>query len=363
MIFESLNRGECKTYLVACPETREALLVDPLLTRVEQDLAVLERLGLRLGTVLDTHVHADHLSACTVLKERTGARIAMFSGTPAKNVDVKLEDGSELAVGRLRARILHTPGHTTDSITVVFPDRIVTGDFLFLGEGGAGRTDLLGGDAGQHWDSLQKLRGLADSVRVYPGHDYHGRESSTLGEERAHNERLRPRTREEYVKWLSGFDFGAAPWMVDVVKANISGARDPKCVTIPADTATCEVKTGACATGGVAADPAVRTISARDVASRLEQQVPAFVLDVRNPDEFNGELGHVAGATLIPVHELSGRLGELRGREEETIYTICKMGGRAAKAAKILTSAGFSNVWSVEGGMVAWNREQLPVTR
>lgn len=358
MIFEQLNPGSCKTYLVACERTREAMLVDPVLPRVAEDLRALEARGLRLRAVLDTHVHADHLSGCAELRERTGADYVMHERGAARCANRKVRDGAELAIGDVRLRVLHTPGHTKDSMTVVLPDRILTGDFLFLGEGGAGRTDLLGGDAGDHWDALQKLAGFPDTTLVYPGHDYHCRSHSTLGEERRQNERLRPRQRQEYVDWLQGFRLGAAEWMLEVIRANAACTRDPNAVAIPAENATCEVKAPpAASTGGI------RTIRCEDLAAWREAKKPHVVLDVRQPDEYVGELGHIEGARLVPLADLAGRVGELQDLRDATIVTVCKMGGRSAKAAGLLVAAGFRDVVSMDGGMVRWNACSLPIAR
>jgi glyoxylase-like metal-dependent hydrolase (beta-lactamase superfamily II)/rhodanese-related sulfurtransferase len=359
MIFEQLNPGPCKTYLIASDRSREAMLVDPILTRAEDYLRLLSERGLKLRYVLDTHVHADHLSACALLKDKTGARYVMHKSATVAEADHKIAESELLQLGDVPVRVLHTPGHTADSMSVLLPDRILTGDFLFLGEGGAGRTDLLGGDSGAHWDSIQKLAGLSGELWVYPGHDYRCRDRSALAEERNKNERLRPRGRKEYVEWLSGFQLGPAPWMVDVIRANTACTRDPNAVRIPAENATCEAKPSSAPPGGI------RTATPEDLAQLLRRPAGErpFVLDVRNPDEFVGELGHVEGATLIPLPELPMRLHELRGREAVPVYTICKMGGRSAKAAGILQGAGFKNVISMEGGMVRWNQCQLPVTR
>jgi glyoxylase-like metal-dependent hydrolase (beta-lactamase superfamily II)/rhodanese-related sulfurtransferase len=356
MIFEQLNPGACKTYLIACERTRQAMLVDPILPRVDEYLGLLASRGLTLACVLDTHVHADHLSGCAALRERTNANYAMHETSKAACANVKVGDGGEIAVGDVRARVLHTPGHTKDSLTLVLPDRILTGDFLFLGEGGAGRTDLLGGDSGEHWDSLQKLGRLGDGMLVFPGHDYHCHSHSTLGEERAKNERLRRRSRAEYVAWLAEFKLGAAEWMVDVIRANAACTCDPNAVAIPAETNTCEVKAPAAASG-------MRTITCESLAELLGKNPRPFVLDVRNRDEWVGELGRVDGAKLIPLPELAGRVGELKGLEQRPIVTICKMGGRSAKASGILMNAGFTDVRSMDGGMVRWNACMLPVSR
>jgi glyoxylase-like metal-dependent hydrolase (beta-lactamase superfamily II)/rhodanese-related sulfurtransferase len=359
MIFEQLNPQSCKTYLIACERTRQAMLVDPILPRVGEYAKILADRGLTLSTVLDTHVHADHLSGCAALRDLTKANYVMHEAAAASCANRKVGDGTEIAIGDVRARVVHTPGHTKDSLTLVLADRILTGDFLFLGEGGAGRTDLLGGDPGDHWDSLQKLADFPDGMLVFPGHDYHCREHSTLGEERAKNDRLRRRPRAEYVAWLAGLKMGPAPWMVDVIRANAACTRDPNAVAIPAEGNTCEVKAPPVAPGG----GAVRTIRCEEVAALLGKNPRPFILDVRNPDEWVSELGRVEGARLLPLPELPARLQELRGLEAQPIITICKMGGRSAKAAAILMGAGFTNIQSMDGGMVRWSSCMLPVTR
>jgi sulfur dioxygenase len=271
----------------------------------------------------------------------------------------RVADGDEVRLGDVRLRVLHTPGHTQDSITLVLPDRIITGDFLFIGEGGAGRTDLPRGDAGEHWDALQKMGSLPDSTLVYPAHDYHGRVSSTLAEERTKNPRLAARTREAYVAWLGSLRLGPAAWMADVIKANYACARDPRAAWIPVDQPSCEVKGTA---GNVNAE-LVKIITAEALADALRSGRPPLLLDARQPEELVGELGHIAGALPIPVGELPKRLGELAGREGSRIVTVCRSGGRSATAAAILSVAGFKDVRSLEGGMRRWNELALPVDR
>jgi glyoxylase-like metal-dependent hydrolase (beta-lactamase superfamily II)/rhodanese-related sulfurtransferase len=359
MIFEQLNDGACKTYLIACEETREAMLVDPVLERVDVYLDDLRRRKLGLRQVLDTHVHADHISGGPALRDRAGADYVMHTLSASACANVRVDDGDELRVGRVRLQVVHTPGHTQDSITLVLPDRIITGDFLFIGEGGAGRTDLPGGDAGEHWDALQKLRALPDATLVFPAHDYHGRASSTLAEERRKNPRLLPRSREDYVTWLGTLRLGPAAWMADVIKANYACARDPRAAWIPVDQPTCEVKGTA---GNVNAE-LVKLTSAEALADALRSGQPPLVLDVRQPEELVGELGHIAGALPIPVGDLPRRLSDLAGREGARVVTVCRSGGRSATAAAILSVAGFKDVRSLEGGMQRWNELALPVDR
>jgi glyoxylase-like metal-dependent hydrolase (beta-lactamase superfamily II)/rhodanese-related sulfurtransferase len=358
MIFEQLNPGACKTYLVASESTREALLVDPVLPHLELYLSELAKRGLTLRFVVDTHVHADHLSACAALRDRTNAEYVMHQNATVKCVSRKLRDGDTLRVGDVAVTALHTPGHTKDSMSLLLEGRILTGDFLFIGEGGAGRTDLFGGDAGDHWDALQRLANLPDATVVFPGHDYHCKQSSTLGDERKHNARLARRARTEYIQWLSQFQAGPSAWMTDVVKANVQCTRDPNAVAIPQENNTCEMKPAAAAGGG-----AVRTISPEQLADLISTKRPDLILDVRNPDEYTGELGHVAGSILIPLGELQRRIPEIAAYADKSVITICKMGGRSSQAASVLGNAGFRNVQSMAGGMVRWRALQYPVER
>ena len=186
MVFEELNgvESECRSYLVA--DSGEALIVDPLLEKVDSYLARLSALKLRLKYAADTHTHADHLSGSKELSRRTGARIA---GSPEAVAHVPLREGSELIVGQVRIRVWDSPGHTADSQVFLLPDRVIAGDTLFIGA--TGRTDLPTGDPEQEWDSVQRLLKLADEIQVWPGHDYNRRTSSTIGDERRSNNRLR----------------------------------------------------------------------------------------------------------------------------------------------------------------------------
>ena len=194
---------------------------------------------------------------------------------------------------------------------------------------------------------------------MFPAHDYHGRVSSTLAEERQKNPRLAPRARQDYVTWLGSLRLGPADWMANVIKANYACARDPRAVWIPVDQPSCEVK----GTAGNVNTELVKVVSAEQVADTLGGKHPPLVLDVRQPEELQGELGHIAGARAIPVGELPRRLAELAEHEGTPIVTVCRSGGRSATAAAILSVAGFKDVRSMEGGMRRWNEIHLPVER
>lgn len=185
MIFEELNgvQSECRSYLVA--SKGEAVIVDPLLERVDAYLARLAALGLRLAYAADTHTHADHLSGAKELSRRTGAK---STGMPRRVVQAPLSEGDALEVGDLRLLVWASPGHTADSILFVLPDRVLAGDTLLIGA--TGRTDLPTGDCEQEWDSVQRLLTLPDETQLWPGHEYNQRTFSTIGEEKRDNKRI-----------------------------------------------------------------------------------------------------------------------------------------------------------------------------
>jgi len=357
MIFRQLNPGPCRTYLIGDETTGEVALVDPVLDRVQDYLELLEKEHLRLAQIIDTHTHADHISGGPALCDHTRAPYAMHHLGRPHCPTQRLRDGDTIKVGGVTLRCLHTPGHTNDSLTLVAGDRLLTGDFLFIGDAGAGRTDLPTGDPGEHFDSLQKLKSLPDGMEVHPAHDYQGKVSSTLGQERHDNPRLRFKSKEEYVRWLANLATPPPDWMKNVVEANYACTQTPGAVWIPVDLPACQVKGSL--TLGVDGQP-VETITAEEARRRLDAG-GALVLDVRNPGEYTGELGHIDGSLLIPVPALAERLGELEAHRDRTIITVCKSGGRAHTAAGILMQAKFPRVVSMEGGMTRWRELGYPI--
>ena len=357
LVFEQLNPDACKTYLVGSPESREAALVDPVLGATEEYLKVLDKDGWSLRYVIDTHTHADHLSGGLLLSQRTGAEYAMHRKAGSKHASLRLSDGSTLPLGGTILEAIETPGHTKDSITLKLPARILTGDFLFIG--GAGRTDLAGGDPGDHWESLHRvIPKLDEATLIYPGHDYQGRRESVLREEKRTNANLEPRGREEYVSWLSSMRRPTPDWMIETVRANNEGPTDTSLNFMPAD----EVSACMCEPAPALGLPELSVEDVRRlVASGGESG--RLLLDVRQPDEYAGELGHVPGSILIPLPELPARLSEIERYRNKKVIAICRSGSRSAKATVLLMDAGFQDVWNMTGGTLAWREKGFPLER
>jgi sulfur dioxygenase len=208
------------TYLLGCPETGQAMLIDPVIVSVERDLAELSRLGLRLTMSVDTHIHADHITAALELKKRTGSRIAAAAFERLPCADVEIEEGRPLQVGSVRLEPLHTPGHTDGHFAFSASDRVFTGDALLID--GCGRTDFQNGDADALFRSVTtKLFTLPDDTLVYPAHDYQQRRVSTIAQEKARNPRLGGnRTAQEFSRIMATLDLPYPAFIDHAVPGN-----------------------------------------------------------------------------------------------------------------------------------------------
>lgn len=226
------------TYLLIDATTRDAILIDPVDHQLERDMAVLRGAGASLAWVVETHAHADHITSAGHVAMQTGAKTAAPSGCDIKPAQMQLIDGDTLTFGTQVLRAIHTPGHTAGSMSYLWeeatPDgplrRIFTGDALLID--GCGRTDFQSGDAGTLYDSLtRKLFALPDDTLVFPAHDYKGRTSSTIAQERAHNSRVAGRTRDEFIEMMRNLNL-PRPKLIDVaVPANQRlGLRDGESV-------------------------------------------------------------------------------------------------------------------------------------
>ena len=208
------------TYILRDPAGHEAALIDPVDRHETRDLQQIERLGLRLAYVLETHAHADHITSAGKLRALTGAKAAAPSGCGIAQADIQLQDGDILRFGAAEEiRILHTPGHTAGSMSFVWRGNVFTGDTLLID--GCGRTDFQGGSAAALYDSLtRKLFALADDTLVWPAHDYRGGSVSTIGWEKAHNSRVAGRSEEAFIELMANLKL-PPPRLLDVaVPAN-----------------------------------------------------------------------------------------------------------------------------------------------
>ncbi|OKH20412.1 Zn-dependent hydrolase [Hydrococcus rivularis NIES-593] len=222
MLFRQLYDQETSTYtyLIADTDTKEAILVDPVLEQVERDRKLLQELGLTLRYCLETHIHADHITGTDKLRQMTGCLGIVPEHAQASCADRHIKDGETLQLGSVTIKAIATPGHTDSHMAyLVNSDRVLTGDALFIR--GCGRTDFQSGDAGTLYDSVtQRLFALPDNTLVYPAHDYRGHTVSTIGEEKRWNPRFVGRTREGFIEFMGNLNLPDPKKMMEAVPAN-----------------------------------------------------------------------------------------------------------------------------------------------
>ncbi len=344
-IFRELNGSQCKTYLLACERTCKALLIDPKRDHIDRYLSLLGYWRLTLEALIDTHTHADHATGCFELRRLLGVPLVMHRRAPAPRVDRHVDDGDTIAIGELMLRVLHTPGHTPDSISLYAGDRVFTGDVLLIR--GTGRADFAGGDAGAQYDAVTgKLFTLPDETLVFPGHDYRGNTHSTIGEEKRLNPRLAGRTRQQYIELMASIQFPLPDKIQEVLQPNQTAIDDDR-TAFP----------------GLAELNRVRQLGPEELQAQRNAPEPPLLLDVREAEEFKGDLGHIPGSVLIPLRELGARAGELDAYKERPVVAICRAGVRSTTAAAILTGLGFQRVSNLKGGMLDWRERGLPAER
>ena len=374
------------TYVVFDPVSRDAVVIDPVLdydvlasrtsTRsVDRIAAFVRERELRVHYALETHAHADHLSGSQWLKQHLGAKVA--AGERIREVqatfrdaldlpelaidgsqfDRLLADGEVVTAGTLRIETIATPGHTPACVTYRIGDALFTGDALFMHDYGTGRCDFPRGSAEALYDSVMRLYALPDATRVFPGHDYqpNGRPvawETTIGRSKRENPQLRATTsKDEFVALRTARDrtLQAPRLLYPSVQINLDAGRLPRPHANGARYLTIPISEAPEAQPFVDVDPAFVTAHRGSVA----------LVDVREPDEFTGELGHVPGAELVPLATLPDAAA--CWTPEREVVLVCRSGGRSARAAIALAGRGFRHLYNLRGGMLAWNDARLPV--
>jgi glyoxylase-like metal-dependent hydrolase (beta-lactamase superfamily II)/rhodanese-related sulfurtransferase len=349
VIFRQLfdQQSSTYTYLVADPASRAAVLVDPVFEQARRDAALIGELGLKLAWTLETHVHADHVTGAWLLREKLGSRIAISRAGGAEGADRFLQDGDSIELGKRKLEARATPGHTSGCMTYALDDSSMafTGDALLIR--GCGRTDFQEGDARTLFRSVRgRIFSLPDDCLIYPGHDYRGLTQTSVGEEKLYNPRLAESIGEgDFVGYMQNLGLAHPKQMAHAVPANLKCGKPEKTTNQEPDWA-----------------PLTYTFAGIwEVQPHwLEENVRAVqVVDVREPDEFNGPLGHVPGAVLIPLGKLSGRTEELE--KAKPLVVVCRSGARSAQATLMLGKAGFDKVANLSGGMLRWRAQRFPV--
>jgi glyoxylase-like metal-dependent hydrolase (beta-lactamase superfamily II)/rhodanese-related sulfurtransferase len=338
MIFRQLFDSVSGTYsyLLASRPGGEALIIDPVLEKVDRYLQLIGELDLKLVKAVDTHLHADHITGLGALRDRTQCITVMGENTKADVVSMRLAEGDKLSIDSVSMDVLYTPGHTDDSYSFLMNDRVFTGDTLLIR--GTGRTDFQNGDARMQYDSIfGKLLRLPEDTLVFPAHDYKGDTVSTIGEEKRYNPRLQIKSADEYVALMASLNL-PNPKMMDVA--------------VPSNMKVGLAQKGIAQRGwALQADQAIAMVGQPDIA---------FV-DLRETGE-RAKHGSIPGALHAPYGDLQanihtgGMLRELASVGDKRIVFYCAFGERSAMAVQAAQDAGMISALHIEGGIDAWKR-------
>jgi len=330
-------------YLLASRRGGEALIIDPVLEKVDRYLQLVRELELKLVKAVDTHLHADHITGLGALRDKTRCITVMGEQSKADVVSMRLADGERLTIEGIALDAIYTPGHTDDSYSFIMPDRVFTGDTLLIR--GTGRTDFQNGDPRQQYESIfGRLLTLPDATLVYPAHDYKGDTVSTIGEEKAWNTRLQVKSVDEYVAVMNSLHL-PNPKMMDVaVPANMRIGIHQE-----------EIARRGWA---LSAREAMALVGAADVA----------LVDLREDSERerNGEIPgslHVPYPALQEAIAQGGALRELAKSSGKRILFYCAFGERSSMAVQAAQDAGFAAARHIEGGLDAWKKASGALAR
>ncbi len=347
MYFEQLNPDDCMSYMIFDEEKKSAVIIDPKLDYVDFYLNLLEQKDGKLLMVFDTHTHADHLSGAPLLVKKTNCTYAMHKNTEVSCVSLRLKDNEHIVIEDIDIKVVHTPGHTNDSVCLIFEDKIFTGDFLFLDEGG-GRNDLPSGNMDQHWKSLKKLKKLPDYLIVCPGHNYSNSSVSTLWLQKKKNLYLKFKCKEDFKKYLIKNKPEEAPeWLLKVVDANKICNKELSAVEIPSADAVCQ-------SGVKRYREVLLYITPQQLKEKINKNEDIVILDVRAKEELINEYPPLEGSINIPLGELSSSLDKLTKYKDKEIIIICRRGYKSQIASKLLTKAGFKKVYILQGGISSY---------
>lgn len=333
------------TYLLADVDSKEAILIDPVIETIDRDLKLVSELGLKLLYILDTHVHADHITSAGAIRDKVKAKTCVSKYSGVKCADILLEEGSKITFGKHIVQVLETPGHTDSCLTFKIGNKLFTGDALLIR--GNGRTDFQQGSADKLYDSIHKIFNLGDELTVYPAHDYKGQTKTTVGLEKKYNPRIgQGKSKAEFIEIMRNLKLANPKKIMEAVPANmVCGFKQE------ARTLDFEVNNN------------VPEIKPNEVYKNLDTITNKVrLIDVRSKEEFNGELGHIKGSELITLGpDLTAFLQN--GDKSEEIVFICRSGARSGTATEESIKLGYKFSANMIGGMILWNENHFPVER
>jgi len=326
-MLKQFNAGSCYSYVLSSKE--EALVIDPHISLLDQYSAYLRKNKLKLKFIVDTHTHADHFSLAAVLKKKFGAQVLMHEKAVSSVADKRLKDGGQIDIGAISFKVIYTPGHTDDAISLYGEGDLFTGDVLLIGS--VGRTDFQNGSPESMFDTLQRLKSLPDRTRLFPGHDYHEKRSSILAKEKQGNPFLKENDKGAFVKNMRSKVI-PKPFNIDnIVRVNQKGQA-----------------------------ASLEMITPREALSLVQKDPQVKLLDVRSALEFSQV--HIKDAVNVPIDMLLAKVNDLSASGQAYIV-LCHTGNRSPMAADMLMQSGIHGVKVMQGGMTRWQKEGLPVIK
>ena len=337
MIFRQLfdKVSSTYTYLLASDVGREAIIIDPVIENVSRYIQLLDELQLKLVKVIDTHIHADHISGIAEPREKTKCTTIMGEHTKADVVSMRVADGDKVSIEGLKLTAMYTPGHTDDSYSYLLGDRVFTGDTLLIR--GTGRTDFQNGNPKDSYNSIfKKLLVLPENTLVYPAHDYKGDMVSTIGEEKKFNPRLQVKSVDEYVDIMNNLNL-PNPKMMDIAV--------PGNLKLGVDFTKQKNNNG---------------LEANQFKKGIEQS-SAILIDLREDHEIQKE-GKLAKAIHVPFHEISKYYSKNDLAKKE-VFLYCAVGERSNLAVQISKSYNIKNIFHLVGGLKSWKLNGFDVLK
>lgn len=319
--------GSCFSYILS--SGKEALIIDPHISLLEDYSGYLGKKKLSLKFIVDTHTHADHFSLAAMMKKKYGAQVLMYEKAVSSVADKRLKDDDKIAIGSGSIRVIYTPGHTDDAVSLYTDGRLFTGDVLLIGS--VGRTDFQNGSPESMFDTLQKIKALPDATMIFPGHDYHEKRSSLLARERNGNPFLKENDKEAFIKNMRAKVI-PKPFNIDnIVRVNQKG-----------EAALLEM------------------VSPKEAVSLAQKNQRVKLLDVRSALEF-AEV-HIKDSINVPIDMISAKINDL-SLSGQAYIVLCRTGNRSPMAADMLIQSGIHDVKVMQGGMTRWQKEGLPATK
>lgn len=346
MIFRQLfeSQSSTYTYLLADADTKDAILIDPVIETVDRDIQLIKDLDLKLLYTLDTHVHADHITGASEIKKRLNSKIAIGSHSGATGADLLLKDNQEIKFGAMVLKAIETPGHTDGCMSFYCNGMVFTGDALLIG--GSGRTDFQQGSSAKLYKSVtDKLYKLPNDTLVYPAHDYKGFTSSSIGFEKKKNSRIGLHTSEsEFIKTMNELKLTYPKKINEALPANLN----------------CGIINQKSYFSNLQIVDGIFEITPEDL---FQNKLNVKIIDVRSKDEFHSELGHIEGAILKTLGlELEIFLESIEDKNQEIVF-VCRSGGRSGAATRLSIQKGFKKTINMSGGMLSWNQHGFPIQK